>query len=777
MMDKIDEALKRIILTQEDLDRYEPQSYRDFLHKVSRQPTRILRSIFQVFHDMVSSHILPLEDDSKFDPESIHYVGYDCSPLFVADSDNPFFADRLFANRLVNLVDALRRGAQQNKIYVFEGPPGSGKSTFLNNLLMKFEQYVNTEQGAMYETVWRLDREVLGHLSDPEASKILEELSRFSNSFSQMYQEVQKENHRSSEGLAPQGYVEVPCPSHDHPILMIPKESRRQVFDDLFKNDQSKWELFTEKEYEWVFRHTPCTICSSLYQALLNLVKDPREVLKMVYARPYRFNRRLGEGISVFTPGDKPIKQTILTNELLQRRINDLLRDSNQVRYIFSRHAKTNNGIYALMDVKSHNTERMIELHNIVSEGVHKLEDIEENVNSLFLALMNPEDKANIGNIQSFSDRIEYIKVPYVLDLNTEVQIYRNIFGKSIDEHFLPRVLHNFARVIISTRMKQTSDALTEWIDYPSKYNLYCDAHLQLLKMEIYTGNIPKWLTEDDHRRLTAKRRSRIIAESEQEGDKGFSGRDSIRIFNLFFSTYGHRERLINMTVLKEFFTKTHKELGKSIPPGFLDSLQGMYDYTVLQEVKESLYSYNEEGIVRELKNYLFAVNYEPGTDVVCSYTGDPLKIDDAFFKRIELRLLGDEVTDEQRRQLRSDVQKQYAGTTLTQEVLAAGVPLEKTRLFKDLYQRYVYYLKDRVLDPFLDNENFRRAIKDYASESFKTYDKKIRTDVAFLIDNLRRRYSYSQAGAKEMCMYVIDNNLARTFATEKPSAAPGKGT
>ena len=51
------------------------------------------------------------------------------------------------------------------------------------------------------------------------------------------------------------------------------------------------------------------------------------------------------------------------------------------------------------MDVKSHNTERLIELHNIISEGLHKVEDIEENVNSLFLALMNPEDKKNIKEI------------------------------------------------------------------------------------------------------------------------------------------------------------------------------------------------------------------------------------------------------------------------------------------------------------------------------------------------------------------------------------------
>ena len=30
-------------------------------------------------------------------------------------------------------------------------------------------------------------------------------------------------------------YVEVPCPSHDNPLLMIAKHYRREFFDDLFK--------------------------------------------------------------------------------------------------------------------------------------------------------------------------------------------------------------------------------------------------------------------------------------------------------------------------------------------------------------------------------------------------------------------------------------------------------------------------------------------------------------------------------------------------------------
>jgi hypothetical protein len=64
------------------------------------------------------------------------------------------------------------------------------------------------------------------------------------------------------------------------------------------------------------------------------------------------------------------------------------------------------------MDIKSHNIERLIELHNVISEGMHKVEDIEESVDSLFLAVMNPEDKKNIKDFQSFSDRIVYITIP-----------------------------------------------------------------------------------------------------------------------------------------------------------------------------------------------------------------------------------------------------------------------------------------------------------------------------------------------------------------------------
>jgi hypothetical protein len=39
------------------------------------------------------------------------------------------------------------------------------------------------------------------------------------------------------------------------------------------------------------------------------------------------------------------------------------------------------------------------------------------------------------------------------------------------------------------------------------------------------------------------------------------------------------------------------------------------------------------------------------------------------------------------------------------------------------------------------------------------------RDDVTFLMNNLCRNFAYSRQGAKEVCIYVIDNDLAIKFA------------
>ena len=763
-MDALNKALQTLSQYRGDQRHQGELTFLEFLREVVLRPERNIRNVTQVYADMVHFFVRTDEDEYADDPESISYLSYDCGRLFVEGSDRPFFADRLFANRLIRHVESLSVGDQQNKIYIFDGPHGSGKSTFLNNLLRKFEQYANTPEGARYEVVWRLKEQQLAG-SVHNVASLAAKLSQLLGDENRDEAATGSAGQVNDEGG---NWLILPCPSHDHPLLLIPKEIRVQFLDDLLDSDRFKYQLFSEKKYEWVFREEPCTICTSLYQELLRQHGDPMRVLESVFARPYVFNRRLGDGISVFNPGDRRSQRGVIQDEEVQRSLNAMFFPGSKVSYLYSNYAKTNNGIYALMDVKSHNTERLMDLHNIISDGVHKVEHIEERVNSLFFALMNPEDKKVLTDLAAFSDRIEYVNIPYVLDIKTEVEIYREIFGNHIIESFLPRVLHNFARVIVATRLRTKSDAMLEWIQEPDKYQLYCDRNLQLLKMEIYTGYIPNWLSEEDVERFTSKRRLKIIAESEQDGWSGLSGRDSIRMFNEFYSIYAREDKLIDMSMLGKFFRKYCKKDKTMLPMNFLDSLLRMYNWSVLQSVKEALYNYNEEQISRDIQNYLFAVNFEPGTTETCPFTGERLEIGEAFFRRIEARLM---VPESGAEAFRDSVQKAYATNTLTQEMRRDNLSITETGMYRHLHERYIHTIKEKVLEPFLENENFRRAVKEFEQESFKTYDQKIQNDVRFMMANLQKKFGYSRQGAKEICIYVIDNNLPATFADQSSAS------
>ena len=140
MNDQIEMALENLDRMIGDRHAQPAISFEEFLQVLVANPYTVMRNVFQIFHDMIKCYINEEEDEYPDDPESIHFFNYDCSKLFVEGSDHPFFADRLFANRFMAQVESLRRGTQQNKIYIFDGPPGCGKSTFLNNLVMKFER-------------------------------------------------------------------------------------------------------------------------------------------------------------------------------------------------------------------------------------------------------------------------------------------------------------------------------------------------------------------------------------------------------------------------------------------------------------------------------------------------------------------------------------------------------------------------------------------------------------------------------------------------------------
>lgn len=730
-MSSVKGALSRLKQEMEKKEKRTILSFEDFLETVRANPQRVLRNIFQLFHDMVKNYVGEGKDEYPEDPESIGFVQYDCSKLLVEGADNPFFADRLFANRFIRQVESLKQGSQQNRIYVFEGPHGCGKSTFLNNLLRKFEEYSDTNEGRSFEIFWAID----------------ESLSQHSQR------------------------IEIPCPSHDHPILLIPENYRVEFLDQLLGEGMSeiKHKISSEKEYEWIFRDKVCTICKSLFLVLFDKLGSLDEVLKMVKVRPYKFDRRLGEGISVFNPGDEPMKEICLTDQQIQKKLDKIF-GTKLVKYVFSKHANTNNGIYVLMDIKSHNRERLLELHNVISEGVHKVNGaVEERINSLFLALMNPEDKEKIKEekAESFQGRIQYSKIPYVMEVPTEVKIFCNIFGESIGLHFLPRVLENFARVIISSRLNTDCKPLKEWINDFGRYKKYCDENGLLLRMEIYSGIIPSWLSEEDKKAFTAQVRRKLIAEGENEGEKGFSGRESIELFGDFFNRYSLRPNLINMANIADFFKHKigRERRNEYIPKNFINSLSSWYDYAVLSEVKEALYFYNREQISEDILNFLCAVNHELGDKVRCKFTGKDIEVTIEFLKLVVGYITGEQMDDKKVLAYAQEIQQRYV-VVMAQELQGpGGKSIVETEFYSELFNSYIGNLKEKTLQPFLKNESFRDAVKSFKTPEFNTFDTRTKEYIEYMIDNLMNKFGYTEQGAKEIFLYVVDNKLAEKFS------------
>lgn len=746
---------------------YAPIGYPDYLELLNNAPEALCRDIFQLLHDMVQFYVPKGVNEYPGDPHSINFVDYDFNRLFVKGSDNPFFADRLFGNRFMNLIDSFRHGANRNKIYFFEGPPGSGKSTFLKNLLYRFERYMKTDEGIAYETLWRLEKSRFLISNDIilQGTNVISGDQQANNLVQAI---LNKEGLQQKNGtysnintiLNANNYIYVPCPNHDHPILQIPKANRKSILDKVITDSTFKERLFTEKKYKWLFKDEPCTICSSIYEALQDKFNSPLDVLSMIFPRRLRVNRRLGEGVSVYNSGDV-LHEHPITNPVLQNILDHLFGYSNKVRYIYSHLAKTNNGIYVIMDVKQNNQKRVINLHGVISDGVHKVENVEETINSVFIGLINPQDKDFIEKTKSLKDRSIYIKIPYVLDYSTEVSIYKNNYSEGINKHFLPKVLENFAKVIVASRMNRESEALKSWISRPAEYDKFCDPHLLLLKMEIYSGKIPDWLQEKDRNTFTASTRKTVIAEGESEGFHGFSGRESIHIFNEFLSRYMKKGKLINMEMVHTYFNK--EEFKEKIPEGFLDNLVNSYDYNVLQQVKESLYSKNIRRISSNIQDYIFAVNYDLGTSERNPYTNHMIDINETFYQSLENYLIGPRLSVKERLEFRNGVLRKYISQA-TREMKVEKKRLTHTGLYRELHERYVRNLKNNALDPFIKNANFRNAIKEYNSKEFAAHDKKIKKDVTFLIKNLQKKYNYTEEGAREVCIYVVDKELSKKF-------------
>ena len=119
-----------------------------------------------------------------------------------------------------------------------------------------------------------------------------------------------------------------------------------------------------------------------------------------------------------------------------------------------------------------------------------------------------------------------------------------------------------------------------------------------------------------------------------------------------------------------------------------------MYDFNVLQEVKEAIYYYNEDQLRSEILDYLFAINSEPGVRKKCEYTENMVNITEDYLKGFESIFLGGVNTVEQHQTYRQGIQAEYVSKALAQEIRVEGKTIVNTGLFRRLFENTPKFLK-----------------------------------------------------------------------------------
>jgi predicted Ser/Thr protein kinase len=619
-------------------------------------------------------------------------------------------------------------GTQENRIYLFEGPHGSGKSKFLSILIKKLEEYSRMPEGTRYETVWRFKM---------------------------------PENHKNDVHE-----FNVVCPNHDNPILMIPKKERREFLSDIIESPYLKMMLFNNKEYEWVFKKESCSVCSAIFDALYRKYGNIKQVLSHLWAQKYVFDKKIGKGITVYNPADTVVKMQEKTNSEIQKLLNIYFQDAESVFYLFSEYAYINDGMYCLMDLKLNNEVRLRNLHSIVTDKIHKVSRIEESIESLFIGVLNPEDEKAFQSMESFKDRIISLNTPYILNYEKELKLYHVKFGQNLTEDFLPGIVTSLAKIIVSSRLKiATLQSLYNFMkDKKSEYKDFLDANMLTLRTELYSDRFPNWIKPEHKNKVKPNFFKQLFDESRthKEGFFGISGRKSLNIMNDLVNISTRQKekyrRYIDMDVLIERL-KEEKEINVNV----LNAFRNIYDFNVTQTVKTGIFQYREKMIENDIKNYLFGISQAVGFKGKNPFTQEVIKVTDEWINDLEKKISG--LSDKKELlEFRNQNLNLFSAVTLTHDIHLKKKKLEETKQFVDLQSNYVNLLRKDVFQHIGSPDKIKRAIETFGTEEFKIYDERIQIAVTKLLENLQKDKEYQRDGAIQISLYVINHELYKKY-------------
>ncbi len=548
----------------------------EYLDMVVANP-RLARNAFQRVYDMILHFGTTRYTTLK--QEFVHYTFFD-DPI-----DKGQDAIYGLDGALMRLVEFFKSAAQgygtDRRILLLHGPVGSSKSTIARLLKKGLEYYSKLDDGALYTFSWKLPGE--------------------------------------------NGQIEVyPCPMHEEPLKLIPKEARRDIVAQINADLPEDRQIRIDGHLDPFCRRT-------FEDLLVKYEGDWRKVLEHVVVRRMVLSEKDRVGIGTFQPKDeKNQDSTELTGDINYRKIAQYGSDSDPRAFNFDGALNiANRGLCEFIEVLKLDVAFLYDLLGASQEHTIKPKKFAQtDIDEVILGHTNePEYKKLQSNelMEAFRDRTIKIDVPYNIRLSDEIKIYEKDFSKERVRgiHIAPHTIEVAAMWAVLTRLEE-----------PKK------AGLSLLqKLKLYDGKSIPGYTEDSIRELRE--------EAPREGMQGISPRYiQDKVSNSLVSEQAQQDRMINpfmvmnelenglshhSLITDEEQKKRYKEL--------LTVVREEYEDTLKYEVQRAI-SADEDAIRRLCTNYIENVRaYTQHEKVRNKYTGRDEEPDERLMRSIEEKI------------------------------------------------------------------------------------------------------------------------------------------
>ncbi len=418
-------------------------TFDEYLSIVKKNP-KVTRNAFQRMYDMVME--AGTEEYIDVKKKIVHYKFFDD----IENGKDAVFGIDISLMKLVNVLRSAALGyGTEKRVILLHGPVGSAKSTICRRLKSGLEKYSKTDQGALYTFEW-IDEE---------------------------------EKHPSIFG----NQKVFPSPMHEAPLLLLPKDLRQQVIDEINRGQNEDFRVKVTGDLSPASRYIFRRLMEE-YNGDLQKVLSHVRVKRLVLSEADRI------GIGTFQPKDeKNQDSTELTGDINYRKIAEYGSDSDPRAFNFDGEFNiANRGMIEFVEVLKLDVAFLYDLLGASQEHTVKPKKFAQtHIDEVIIGHTNePEYRKLQDNefMEALRDRTVKIDIPYITKLNEEVKIYEKDFNakKLRGVSVAPHTIRMAAMWAILTRLEK-----------PKKANL-----TRLQKLKLYNGQSLPNYTEDNIKEL-----------------------------------------------------------------------------------------------------------------------------------------------------------------------------------------------------------------------------------------------------------------------------------